>query len=479
MPRITVITAAWLDNTEKVKWLGECAESVLSQEFDGLEWIVVDDHSPLSPYLPVEDPRVRLLRAAERQGPAKCRNTAASLAESDAIIALDADDMFAAPDVLDRMWQHWERRPDRFYFGNMQILNQGVPGKVHQFPLYNFVQTLDPKGVIPVTALHSKEAWYKAGGWKAGLEHGLEDVEYWISVGKAGFCGFKLDLLVFLYRKHGQSRSAAMRATGSSKQREMEIMIEGMHSDVYAGRLPMGCCGGRGGGGVTGQPLPIAQPRARALLSDDLPGGKVWVRYNGQRTGTFNMRGQVTGTPYEVDGKEAEFQIHAQDAAFFSKLGRGKDFTVGIAPPVAPEPDPVVQAQEEQGYSPPPPEPATVVRLDREPEPEPQIDLDQAELELAKQVIDESRKQRMAIKEIRIDEATETADAAEIFEAAKDNPLEEITCVGDDIKTMLEKEGWTVPQLARAIPEELMPYPRVGKVTAQRLIEEAQALWEA
>lgn len=443
MPEVTVITAAYIDTDDKRAWLEECGRSVLEQEGVDAAWIVVDDSSPLEPPR-FEDPRVRVVQASRRQGPSACRNTAAALAESDAIIALDADDVLAGTDVLARLMDAWERRPDRFYYGNIQLINQGVPGKVIQFPQYNFMQTLDPKGLVPVTALLSKEAWFKAGGWKSELEHGLEDVEFWISVGKAGWCGYKQDLTTILYRRHPTSRTQSMRANGAIREREMRAMIREMHADLYEGRLPMGCCGGKNRGGPAGQPLPISQPAPRALPSDDLPGGKVWVRYNGTRSGEFSIRGQVTGTKYDIGGVSAEFEIHAQDAHFFRNLGRGKDFSVGIAAP-APEPEPEpVSVAVAQEYTPPPPVPAEIVAARPEPEPE-----------VVMKAVEEPVEYNFGLEQLDV-----PGIPAGLL---------------DEIKSMLEIEGWTVPQLASAATDELTPYPNVGTARAKALIEAAQS----
>ena len=477
MPDISVLTAAWLDTTKKVDWLVEAGESVMAQEGVDVEWVVVDDASPLAPERLPQDPRIHVVRASKRQGPSLCRNTAASLARADALVALDADDVFAAPDVLARLMEAWRRRPDRFYYGNIQLIQNGVPGKVIPFPVYNFMQTLDPKGLVPVTALLSREAWYKAGGWKTGLDAGLEDVEFWISVGKAGFCGYKLDMTTILYRRHPESRTRQMERDGL--KREMQERIRDMHADLYGGRLPVGCCGGSKRGGNVGKPLPLRQPAPRAQALDDLPGGKVWIRYMGARTGKFFIRGQATGAQYEIAGTSAELQIHAQDAHFFRSLGRGKDFAVGIAPPRVeepPEPEPEPEGDE---YRPPPPEPAEVVSLE-EPQVIPDLSdgVQKAELPQVRAMVESQ-----AEKVERIGEAMERATgdvsevAEEIAEAAKDHPLEDLSGVSASVKAMLEMEGWTVPQLARALPEELMPYPGVGRVTAGKLVEEAKRLW--
>lgn len=78
--------------------LVEALRSVLDQEVDDLECIVVDDGSPEPVDLP-DDPRVRLVRRDRRGGAAAARNTGLEHARGRYVTFLDDDD-FYTPDRL-------------------------------------------------------------------------------------------------------------------------------------------------------------------------------------------------------------------------------------------------------------------------------------------------------------------------------------------------------------------------------------------
>ncbi|MGW0702337.1 bifunctional glycosyltransferase/CDP-glycerol:glycerophosphate glycerophosphotransferase [Streptomyces sp. NPDC002867] len=93
MPRFSVIVPAF-----KVQaYLHECLESVLSQSFDDLELIAVDDCSPDScgaiiDEVAARDPRVRAVHLPENAGLGGARNAGLARACGEYVIFLDSDD---------------------------------------------------------------------------------------------------------------------------------------------------------------------------------------------------------------------------------------------------------------------------------------------------------------------------------------------------------------------------------------------------
>ncbi|MGH7273887.1 MAG: glycosyltransferase family 2 protein, partial [Nitrospiria bacterium] len=247
MPKLSIITPAFIDSQDRLNWFGETLDSVLTQGFTDWESIIIDDCSPTDLAglkREFSDPRFRWFRTSQNSGPALCRNTAAALAESGALLPIDADDILADENALAVLYDAWQSDKFRIVYGDLQRLENGERGKIYNLPEYTFNKALDTNGIMPVTALHSVECHVKAGGWKPELNYGLEDVEYWIAAGKAGFCGQKTHGVVLLYRRHETSRHARLKT--ERHETEMRNKIVDMHRDVYEGRFPMGCCGGGG-----------------------------------------------------------------------------------------------------------------------------------------------------------------------------------------------------------------------------------------
>lgn len=369
---ISIITPAYIDTIEKLEWLNEMIASVKAQSIKDWELIIMDDTSPMPINLYDADERVRTLRMVTRSGPALCRNTAVALARFQALLPLDADDVLPSHTVLDKLYQTWLEDRTKIIYGDLQRLEvvEGVwrEGRVHELPEYKFTRpgfgingtVLDPAGTIPVTALHSIECHVKAGGWKANFDSGLEDVEYWIAAGKAGFCGRHIPEIVLLYRKHDESRSSTLRRT--KNESKMRNKIRELHQDVYQGVFPMGCCGS---GKAYIPPDSISQASVSMPLTLDMypSSEKVWVEYNGNKQGSFGVVGQFTNYEYVVDGPGHKLEVHVNDLNKFRHSGRGQDFKVGVSAPngFAPLPPP----SGPQAFEAPEPVLAQILQLDK------------------------------------------------------------------------------------------------------------------
>lgn len=331
---ISIITPARIDTIEKGQWLIEAVESVRQQTIRDWEMIIIDDLSPQFPELPQDD-RIRYFKTVTQDGPAMARNTGAALAEYEAILPLDADDRLASPDTLAKMYDAWAQNKKRVVYGDLQRLElaegQWRITKVVNLPLYTFELSLNLSGIMPVTCLHSLEAHQAAGGWKRQIEFGLEDVEYWIACGKAGFCGHHIGQPTLAWRRHETSRSYRLRNV-NQQERAMRDLIKKMHDDVYNGRYPMGCCGGGRGrpAQVLGQTniTPMSTPLTGVNESE-----KVWVQYNGARKASFGVKGNFSGIVYRIDGPGHKLQVHVNDLRLFKRSGRGRDFAISVAAP--------------------------------------------------------------------------------------------------------------------------------------------------
>ena len=114
------------------EWVADAVESVLAQDFDGFELIVVDDGSTdgscdrVRPY--VRDPRVRLSRNDENLGSGVTRNRILEMARGSCLVPCDADDL-----LLPGALRHLSRFLDRHaevgaVYGDILVLEAGPAG---------------------------------------------------------------------------------------------------------------------------------------------------------------------------------------------------------------------------------------------------------------------------------------------------------------------------------------------------------------
>jgi glycosyltransferase involved in cell wall biosynthesis len=207
-PLVTVITAT----KNSFSFLPEAVESVLQQDFDNWEYVIVDDGSTdeTQDYLrTLTDPRIQIVRMEKSVGPAKARNTAIRKARGELIAVLDADDV-AHPSRLRQQVQFLERNPDCGVCGSWARVF-GRYESIKRFPQRNY----DLRGwllfgnplvhstvMIRTAALPARNSVYRHE-----LVH-AEDYEMWVEVSKKWKIANIPEVLVD-YRSHHDQISAA------------------------------------------------------------------------------------------------------------------------------------------------------------------------------------------------------------------------------------------------------------------------------
>jgi GT2 family glycosyltransferase len=467
MPKISVLTSVYIDSDDKLQWFREMLQSVKNQSFTDFEHIIVDDYSPISleelKLTTSADSRFRWFKAHGNQGPAACRNTAAALAESDAIIVLDADDLFGNDITLETMYNVWQEDTRRVVYGNLQLLvksnNNYTRGKVISLGEYTFENSLNLEGLFPVTALHSLECHREIGGWSTELSAGLEDVEYWIGAGERGYCGWKVNHTTLLYRKHRTSRAWHLRhgINGNpAQENKMRQKIIDLHQSTFNGDWPMGCCGGNKKTTSNGAPRVSAKI---TTLDDFRDEDKVWVQYQGNKDASFRVAANHTSPvkQYVIQGVGHTFQIHRNDIDRFKSFAehiRGQRQSAYIFPNKAPE-----EVQPELV----------------------EVSLSQREPEMA--VIE--RLDKVAVETRQIEIVEEPLPQPELVEWQFEQPVIESEVQSDNydlsslnlsasVQSQLVAESWSLEKLATAAPDELMSYRGIGEKRAKDIISKAQ-----
>lgn len=337
MTSISIIVPVYLKSEEEVEWLSELIESIKGQSFSDFEVLLIDDGSPFEPNFNDIDDRFSYHKLGENYGPAVARNTGAYIAESEALLCLDSDDIIPL-NTLELMYNEWVKDKSKIIYGNIQRIER-IGGKFEEtkffdMPHYTFSLLLELTGAIPVSCLHSYDCHVAAGGWKPEIYYGLEDLEYWIAAGKLGYCGQKIDALTLYYRKHKQSRSYKLRYE-SKEEAAMRDLIKTIHSDVYyEGVSPMAC----NGCGDSNNDVLNAETKMNTMSFqidpsvselDKYPESDlVLIKYNGSRKASFKLRGSYTNVQYEVKGQGSIFLAHKMDAPKIRSLGRGIEYTI-------------------------------------------------------------------------------------------------------------------------------------------------------
>ncbi len=196
-------------------FIAETIRSVLDQEFDPLELIIVDDGSTDDTAAIVEsfaDPRITLIRQAN-SGVSAARNRGLAAAMGEYVVFLDADDLIlpgklrAQLDLFDR----FSRRKRR-----LEIINSGwhlidAEGQLlaeirpwETAPRLDTLIWLRMKPVFPGALMLKREAVQAVGGFDASLKQ-AEDVDLVLRMAANGSKALWLKEATVLYRQHGES----------------------------------------------------------------------------------------------------------------------------------------------------------------------------------------------------------------------------------------------------------------------------------
>lgn len=512
---ISIITPIYCDISQKIDWLDEMIQSVISQTVMDWEIILIDDKSPLSLNIIKmkyeNDPRLRWFENAENSGPAKTRNTAVGLAINDCILPLDSDDMLASSEVLEKMYDVWLVNPSVIVYGNLQMYtpvdNSGrfQKGKVIELGQYTFELAMNLEGLMPVTAMHSKECHIQTicdsdicldnnrkpiNGWKAYLTEGLEDVEYWIAAGKHGFCGKKINITTLIYRQQEGSRAYKLKHDKDPKFRVMQNKIKQMHSDIYVGRFPVACCGKQANISADDPVIMSNQVRQSGGIKyiTELSGydekNLEWVLYDGMKKASIGSvlthGGPNLPNEYPIMGKGHIFQIHKTHHKIFSDRQR-LGFKMNQPDPriKEPEPEPEIQIEALQITEIPKPEMSTIVRLDAIATGTVEANIQSMPDDYIEEVIIEPNPPPFISDTMSggYPLPSESFSLPSLEEAKPQADLH-ISNLGlsEKLTALLDENGWNVELAAIARPEQFIMLSGIGVKRAENIIAKAKEL---
>ncbi|MGC4072510.1 MAG: glycosyltransferase [Nibricoccus sp.] len=199
-PRVTVVVTCY----NYARYLERCIDSVLAQDFEDFEIVIVNDGSTdISPLVAdwiagLHPEKVRVLHQRNSGQPAISRNNGIQVARGELILPLDADD-WIAPSMLRECVAALDANP--------------TAGVAYTDALYcheSGQSRIQPSGEFSVAALREhnrlsccsmfrKKAWTKVGGYRTNVR-GYEDWDFWLATAAAGFTGQHITKPIFFYR---------------------------------------------------------------------------------------------------------------------------------------------------------------------------------------------------------------------------------------------------------------------------------------
>ncbi len=207
--------------------VGRTVSSALSQTWENIEIIVVDDGSTDPATIGVLDSLqgVRLLRQPNAGLPA-ARNAGFAAASGRWVLPLDADD-WLEPDAVASLIGALEADPGASFaycYLQMEGEARGILPKS-----YNFFEQLF-FNQMPYCLLMPRALWEVVGGYDASMRKGYEDWEFNIRLGAHGFFGTVLPRPLFHYQV---SSGGMLIALSNRAHGQLWGMIQRKHAALY------------------------------------------------------------------------------------------------------------------------------------------------------------------------------------------------------------------------------------------------------
>lgn len=210
--RVSIVTTLY----NYRKYIGECIESFLDQDFSDSEMIIVDDCSTDDPYEVIrkyESNRVRYVRLPEKANYSVAKNVGIKNTRAEIIVMLDADDMFTKNGISVRYDKLMEGHD--FVHGPCLILRNGriCEGTVWKKYLKSgSFRHVHAQTVMLRKGIHRKIGLYDEELWSSS------DYEMWGRIFAHNFKIGWVDKAVCIYRRHSLQMSTSERKISNLKE---------------------------------------------------------------------------------------------------------------------------------------------------------------------------------------------------------------------------------------------------------------------
>lgn len=320
------------------RYLDEAINSLMEQTFQSFEVVIVDDASTDDSWeicKRLHNPMVgiRSIRHERNRGTAAAINTGIKASYGRLVTVLSADDWYK-PTRLETLYRASLAYPNSVIYDDI-VWRTENGDTIKQMNEYHFDDLMEGKipGLLNRNVMHAgimfpRKAWQVVGGYPEIMNDGREDWAFNIALGRSGYCGVHVNEALYIYRRQKQNRS--LTNTDPLSHAKFLAKLRGLFPDVFSGRYPVGCCGGRKTGRTK---APIKRSASMTKAAVVRPDGYVELRYVGKNVGTQTWYGAKTGQVYKF-GLSARRQngfVHPDDVG---ALLNTKEFIKVMAPTV-------------------------------------------------------------------------------------------------------------------------------------------------
>nr|WKN34684.1 glycosyltransferase [Tunicatimonas sp. TK19036] len=220
--------------------LERCLDSVLSQKYENLEVIIVDDCSPdhtaevAQRYCELDN-RVKYIRHQENRGNAYARNTALENCRGTYVAFMDDDDEWIDRDKISKQIAIFQQSSDKklgIVCSGVKVIdqyNQEVIKAVSQ-PSNLTTVLLKGNGIIHNSTVMTKRAIMKqVGGFDTQMPRGIDSEFFRTVVVKYGYHVHFMPDITAAYHEHGEARMTTDKKNAIKKTWKANVHVIGKH----------------------------------------------------------------------------------------------------------------------------------------------------------------------------------------------------------------------------------------------------------
>lgn len=218
-------------------FISETIESVLNQNYKNWELIVVNDGSSdntseIINQFKKKNPEKHIsLIEQTNQGLSAARNKGIKLSRGNYFIPIDSDDKLHEDFIVKTLKVIKSNTALGFVYSNIQHF--GDRNDVWILPEFNKEKLIYEDNIVCVCSLVNKKAWFVAGGYDQNMKEGYEDWNFWISIVKNGWIGYRINEFLFYYRK----RNNSMLSDSNKKREKLIATIVKNHKELYSNEI--------------------------------------------------------------------------------------------------------------------------------------------------------------------------------------------------------------------------------------------------
>tara|TARA_B100000674_G_scaffold97283_1_gene69895 strand:- start:1337 stop:2179 length:843 start_codon:yes stop_codon:yes gene_type:complete len=213
------LVTAIIVNYNKSLYIRDAIDSVLSQKYQNMEVIIIDDGSTdnsnevIDLYQNIEGIRIIY---QENHGVIYTRNKAINEAKGELIVQLDGDDLLLDGFIKTAVNQ-FDKKTSRIVYGS--TFRFGEKNGLWNLGKYTLEKQLVTNQIV-ISAMFSKKDFLKVGGYDKYFELGYEDWDFWLNLISSGVEVVQLDVPMLKYRILKKSRNKFATENNIKKIRE-------------------------------------------------------------------------------------------------------------------------------------------------------------------------------------------------------------------------------------------------------------------